>query len=326
MIRVQVINIFNLLMLIRLKGRNLHHFKFSLIGRLNFNGLKLPDVKKILENQWNILEDRCKLAPMTRGFFVIKLASKEDKEHVWHGGSWMVGKQSLRVINFYVNFDPERQPTSKTTLWVYFPGLFVELWTKKILISMAKLIGKKTLDHDFCNYVVVLIEIDMAKPIPNRIRVKANGNIFWQYVDVQDLEKANLCSHCKIMGHLLADCNAARKIIKRTVGTDGNRTEVTKQGASVSQWKEVGRKEKRNDNVSASVAKDNAANSTAEGVQKDMGILGTNEQVTSSDVNRSNAAHNNVHSVGDDQDNTTWHQVKGKNCSGSKHVDSTPTP
>ncbi|XP_026403896.1 uncharacterized protein LOC113299146 isoform X3 [Papaver somniferum] len=122
------------------------------------------------------------------------------------------------------------------------------------------------------------------------------------------------------------DCNAARKIIKRTVGTDGNRTEVTKQGASVSQWKEVGRKEKRNDNVSASVAKDNAANSTAEGVQKDMGILGTNEQVTSSDVNRSNAAHNNVHSVGDDQDNTTWHQVKGKNCSGSKHVDSTPTP
>ncbi|XP_026402243.1 uncharacterized protein LOC113297887 [Papaver somniferum] len=35
-----------------------------------------------------------------KGFFIIKLANAEDKERVWHGDSWVVQKQTLRVLNF----------------------------------------------------------------------------------------------------------------------------------------------------------------------------------------------------------------------------------
>lgn len=60
------------------EGRDI--FQFSLIGRLNFRGLKLFEVQRILEEQWKIGDGRCKLVPLTRGFFIIKLTTAEDKE------------------------------------------------------------------------------------------------------------------------------------------------------------------------------------------------------------------------------------------------------
>ncbi|XP_026399728.1 uncharacterized protein LOC113295611 [Papaver somniferum] len=203
------------------EGRDI--FQFSLIGRLNFKGLKLNDVQKSLEEQWGLGDGRCKLVPMTKGFFIIKLISEEDKERVWHGESWKVQNQTLRVMNFYPNFDPERKNTSHSTVWVTFPGLFIELWTKKILLSIARILGKpiaidqKTLDHDVGNYAAVLIDIDFAKVIPKRIRLKANGREFWQYVEIQDMENIKFCTHCKIMGHKFESCLTARKILGSSV-------------------------------------------------------------------------------------------------------------
>ncbi|XP_026433583.1 uncharacterized protein LOC113331020 [Papaver somniferum] len=198
-------------------------FQFSLTGRLNFKGLKLNDAKKSLEEQWGFSDGRCKLVPMTKGFFIIKLTSAEDKERVWHGDSWKVQKQTLRVMNFYPNFDPERQNTSHATFWVSFPGLCIELWTKKILLSIAIILGKpividqKTLDHDVGNYVVMLIDIDFAKVVPKTIRLKANEREFWKYVEIQDVENTKFCTHYKIMGHKFENCLASRKILGSSI-------------------------------------------------------------------------------------------------------------
>ncbi|XP_026396025.1 uncharacterized protein LOC113290656 [Papaver somniferum] len=203
-------------------------FQFSLIGRLNFKVLKLNEVQKSLEEQWGFGDGRCKLVPMTKGFFIIKLIFAEDKERVWHGDSWKVQNQTLRVMKFYPNFDPEKQTTSHATVWVSFPGLYIELWTKTILLSIAKILGKpiaidqKTLDHDVGNYAAVLIDIDFAKEIPKRIYLTANGKEFWQYVEVQDMENVKFCSHCKFMGHKFENCQAARKILGNSV-IDGKR-------------------------------------------------------------------------------------------------------
>ncbi|XP_026459465.1 uncharacterized protein LOC113360139 [Papaver somniferum] len=156
---------------------------------------------------------------MTKGYFIIKLVSTEDKECVWHGETWVIQNQQLRVFNFYPNFDPERQNTTRVTVWVSFPGLYIELWTKKILLSIAKILGKpiaidqKTLYHDVGNYAAVTIDIDFAKMIPKRIRLKANGKEFWQYVEIQDLENIKFCTHYKFMGHKFENCLAARKIL-----------------------------------------------------------------------------------------------------------------
>ncbi|XP_026445245.1 uncharacterized protein LOC113345787 [Papaver somniferum] len=203
-------------------------FQFSLIGRLNFKGLNINEVQKVLEEQWKLGDRRCKLVPMTKGFFIIKLTSAEDNERVWHGATWVVHNQQLRVYNFYPNFDPERQNTSRAAVWVSFPGLYIELWTKRILLSIAKILGRpiaidqKTLDHDVGNYATVLIDIDFAKEIPKRIYLKANGKEFWQYVEVQDIEKVKFCSHCKFIGHKFENFLAARKILGSLI-MDGKR-------------------------------------------------------------------------------------------------------
>lgn len=67
-------------------------FQFSFIGRLNFKGLKLNKVNKVLEDQWKLSEGKCKIILITKGFFIIKLMSDEDKKRVWHGDSWVIDK------------------------------------------------------------------------------------------------------------------------------------------------------------------------------------------------------------------------------------------
>ncbi|XP_026399683.1 uncharacterized protein LOC113295566 [Papaver somniferum] len=166
----------------------------------------------------------------------------EDKKRVWHGDYWTVQQQTLRVFNFYPNFDPERQNTSCASIWVSFPCLYIELWTKRILLSIAKILGKpividqKILDHDVGNYADVLIDIDFAKPIPKRIRLKANGNDFWQYVEVQDLENIKFCTHCKFMGHKFENCLAARKILGNAV-VDGKQVATVNNPKNKEEWK-----------------------------------------------------------------------------------------
>lgn len=164
-----------------------------------------------------------------------------------------------------------------------FPGLYIELWTKKILLSIARVPGKpiaidqKTLDHDVGNYAAVLIDIDFAKLIPERIRLKANGIEFWQYVEIQDLENIKFCSHCKYMGHKFENCLAARRILGgKLAGTiseeTGNphATQINKRNSvnalrsenkhSKYAWKEVRGKKKNGQGAFNSV---NAAASVA---------------------------------------------------------------
>ncbi|XP_026378412.1 uncharacterized protein LOC113272832 [Papaver somniferum] len=273
------------------EGREI--FQFSLIGRLNFKGLKLNEVQKVLEAQWKLGDRRSKLVPMTKGFFIIKLTTTKDKKHVWHGDTWVVQDQQLRVFNFYPNFDPERQNTSCATVWVSFPGLYIELWTKIILLSIAKILGRpiaidqKTLDHDVGNYAVVLIDIDFAKPIPKRIRLKANGNEFWKYVEVQDLENIKFCTHCKFMGHKFENCLAARKLLggSKSVESHKNQIQKSKDGKEVSNtnkkyaWREVRGKTNMHGNLHGSHA-DHAYQSVELGIAASDSLQTGNENMT----------------------------------------------
>ncbi|XP_026378635.1 uncharacterized protein LOC113273081 [Papaver somniferum] len=153
-------------------------------------------------------------------------------------------------MNFYPNFDLEKQTTSHATVWVSFPGLYIELWTKKILLSIAKILGKpiaidqKTLDHDVGNYAAVLIDIDFAKEIPKRIYQTTNGKKFWQYIEIQDLENIKFCTHCKFMGHKFENCLAAKKILGGSNAVKKSPTVTIKndkEGKSIkSVWKKVG--------------------------------------------------------------------------------------
>ncbi|KAI3849088.1 hypothetical protein MKW98_029013, partial [Papaver atlanticum] len=195
-------------------------FQHSFIARLDFTGLKFPDVKKTLVQPWK-LGHEVKFRPMSKGFFIIMLANAEDKEKIRNGPKSVVNNQTLQLQDWYLNFNPNKQRTSHAAIWVMFPELPMELWTKKSLSSIGKSFGtpivvdERTLKLEYGYFASVLIDIDFSKHIPERIFLKVGGKQFWQYIDIHKYPK--FCSKCNIIG---ADEECRKKQATKTVNKE----------------------------------------------------------------------------------------------------------
>ncbi|XP_026383877.1 uncharacterized protein LOC113279402 [Papaver somniferum] len=190
----------------------LNPWRFSLIGRLNLQQIKFVDVFIILRNQWKLKGER-KLIPLGRGFFTIKLENTEDRQYI-NEGIWEVTNQILQVRNWISNFRPENQRTSRAMLWVRFPGLGLEFWTEKILFKICKEFGnpvKLDAATEKCEvgyYSNVLVDVDFAKHIPNKIWIGTKFGGFFQNISIPDCPK--FCHTCKILSHLITECRVEK--------------------------------------------------------------------------------------------------------------------
>ncbi|KAF9603949.1 hypothetical protein IFM89_039288 [Coptis chinensis] len=196
--------------------RGLFYCKCCLIGRLEFQKIKLEEVKRIAQEKWQPQGD-WKIIPLGKGFFMICLTCEEDLRKIWGGGPWKFGDQILRLSKWTPDFDPAVHQTSTSAVWVKFPKLGQQYWDYEILMSIARGLGnlvgvdKHTLNRDFSFFVLVLVEIDLAKPIPGKILVEeGEGKSFLQEVEVDKLSK--FCPHCKVVGHIMAECTVMRRI------------------------------------------------------------------------------------------------------------------
>ncbi|XP_026400384.1 uncharacterized protein LOC113296290 [Papaver somniferum] len=184
-------------------------FKHSFIARLDFTGVKFPEVKHALVEQWKLGQD-VKFLPMRKGFFIIMLATAEEKERIRNGPKAIIKNKVLQIQDWYPSFNPNKQRTSRAAVWVMLPELPMELWTKKSISSIDKSFGtpivvdEKTLRLEYGYFASVLVDIDFSKHIPERILLKANGREFWQYMDIH--KRPQFCAKCSIIGHCEEDC------------------------------------------------------------------------------------------------------------------------
>ncbi|KAF9598280.1 hypothetical protein IFM89_026486, partial [Coptis chinensis] len=209
-------NIPSIRLLQKVVERGLLYCKFCLIGRLEFQRIKLEEVKKIAQEKWELKGD-WKIVPLGRGFFMIRLTCEKDWRNIWGGGPWKFGNQILRLSKWTPDFDPVVHRTSTAAVWVKFPKLGQQYWDYEILMSIARGLGnpvgvdKHTLNRDFGFFALVLVEIDLAKPIPGKILVEeGEGKSFFQEVEVDKLPK--FCPHCKVVGHIMDECMVMRRI------------------------------------------------------------------------------------------------------------------
>ncbi|XP_026451968.1 uncharacterized protein LOC113352357 [Papaver somniferum] len=204
----------------------LNSWRFSLIGRLNLQDIKFVNAAVILRQQWK-LTGECKLIPLGRGFFTIKLDNELDCKTI-KAGQWEVLNQILQVTNWVSNFRPSNQRTSKAQVWVRFPGLGLEFWKETILFKICKEIGTPikintaTANCESGYYANILVEMDFAQPIPNKIWIGTKYGGFFQNISIPIIPK--YCHHCKIIGHSTLDC----RIGKTKSNTEGSAPQKTK--------------------------------------------------------------------------------------------------
>ncbi|KAF6136500.1 hypothetical protein GIB67_035059 [Kingdonia uniflora] len=189
-------------------------FKFSLIGRLDLQKICLGEVCKVVHGLWR-LKSGFKLIPLGKGYFTIKIEIEEDKIRVWGGGPWIIDGQWLRLCQWSPNFNPSIQKNYCALVWVRFPGMGMEYWEEDFLISIARTMGRpvnvdaSTLQGNSGFYVSVLVEVDLAKSIPQKVLIEGEDSDFWQEVVLGHLPK--FCNNCKVIGHLVYDCRDMKK-------------------------------------------------------------------------------------------------------------------
>ncbi|XP_026396267.1 uncharacterized protein LOC113290894 [Papaver somniferum] len=109
-------------------------------------------------------------------------------------------------------------------VWVQFPGLSLEYWDEKTLFKISRAIRNPikvdaaTLNYQSGYYAKVLIEIDVAKNIHNKLWIVTRYEAFSQGVTLTNLPK--FCHKCKIVGHQISEC----RINKQASATDGQKS------------------------------------------------------------------------------------------------------
>ncbi|KAF5187172.1 Ribonuclease h domain, partial [Thalictrum thalictroides] len=256
--------------------RGISYCKFSLIGRLDFHNIKLEDVRRMAQSSWNPKGD-WKIVPLGKGFFMIRLTCEEDFLQIWGGGPWKFGTQTLRLTKWDPEFDPDEQRSSQAMVWVKFPKLKQQFWDYEILMSMGKTLGapigidKHTADREYGFFASILVEIDLAKPIPPQILVEVDGGKdFMQEVVVGKLPK--FCEHCKSIGHFMSDCKVLKNIRDKEIiqaetnkeannrrkgKKNRNKNKETEEGETTSNGKDVIEEENEGNEKSGEEAKSN---------------------------------------------------------------------
>ena len=114
--------------------------QFSLIGRVVLNKgdtpWKLANLRDRLAAIWN-LSSQWRLISLGKGYFHILLTSKSEKDVVWGRGSLSLKPRVLCLQRWVPGFDPSKEKTTNTQVWVRFFRLPWELWDAQILADIA---------------------------------------------------------------------------------------------------------------------------------------------------------------------------------------------
>ena len=117
---------------------------------------KLTELRDKLQQMWKISGD-WRLVPLGRGFFQMQFSSTEDKNRVWAAGSCLLSPGILRLQPWTPDFNPYRQKTTNTQLWVRFYDLSWEYWEIARGIGTPLKLDKNTLEGNFGHYAISFI-------------------------------------------------------------------------------------------------------------------------------------------------------------------------
>lgn len=121
------------------------------------------------------------------GYFVIRMSSTTKRDKVIHSGPYMLNSQPVILKSWSEGFNFNEEVLKTVSLWVKFPNLALNYWSKDALSRIGSGIGKPLYDNDCTtnadriSYTRILVEMDVTRPIPNSVKTcDPVGNVIEQ--------------------------------------------------------------------------------------------------------------------------------------------------
>lgn len=199
--------------------RGVEDLKFSVIGKLSMSrGVDAPttmEIKEKLMSFWKIAE--IKVIPLGRGVFHILLSNMKDQCIALAAGPIMFNPGVMRLNRWIPGYNALNK-SSVSQVWVRIFNLPLEFRKKQNLFNIGSGIGlpikidPHTISLYQGIYARILIEVDMARPLPDRIlitkRNQNSQNDFEFFVNLTYESLPKFCQQCGSIGH---DLNACRR-------------------------------------------------------------------------------------------------------------------
>ncbi|XP_042487274.1 uncharacterized protein LOC122067493 [Macadamia integrifolia] len=194
-------------------------YRFALVARINFRFISLDEVRKEAVNSWK-LKEKVFIKPMGLGYTLFQFEAEKDMTNIWKQSPIKIGRQFIRFQRWKPDFNiHDNSPISKL-VWIRFPGLPFEYWHERILLSMAKAVGrpldidKRTRNASIGNFARVLVEMDSSVQRLEEIQVErrqpGTGDLFWFKQKIIYEDALGKCGFCKKLGHTIQNCKEKR--------------------------------------------------------------------------------------------------------------------
>ena len=140
------------------------------------------------------------------GYYIIKFKSLNDMNEVLYSGPYTISNRPIILKQWSTEFEFGKEFLTEIPLWANFPKLPLNCWGAGSLSLIASAIGvplfadECTTKQTRISYARMLIEVNVTKPVPEKIAVKdPNGRTFMQ--DVVMEWKPLYCAKCQRIGH-----------------------------------------------------------------------------------------------------------------------------
>lgn len=157
----------------------------------------------------------CDIHLCSKGFFIVRFASKEVRDTIINAGLWFWGTSGLFMTPWFPDFDPNKMTVSKVPVWVRLYNLPLHFWSDRVLEGIGNSIGKyiktdlERIDERVYTFARICVEVDLSKGLPDNIRLIYKQQNWLQGLDYENT--AFICRLCRQTRHLQNTCPEAKK-------------------------------------------------------------------------------------------------------------------
>ncbi|KAL0913034.1 hypothetical protein M5K25_016464 [Dendrobium thyrsiflorum] len=192
-------------------------FSFTLVGKFMFRRPSIDLIRKFFVNLK--LSGSFSVGLMDARHIAIQLNNDLDYSRIFARRSYYILGCQMRLLKWTPEFDVQEE-SPIVPVWVCFPNLRLHFFNNQVLFALASFFGRPlqtdqaTSNLSRPSVARVLVEVDVSKKYPKEIWIGSELNGYYQKVELENLPI--FCSHCKMHGHIVAECYALHPNLRKT--------------------------------------------------------------------------------------------------------------